>query len=170
MGRNMNIPSIPSPFEPTMSPSVMIYCTTCHADDEGGSRGPHGSAFPPILRERYETNDNTPESYASYALCYRCHNRDSILRNDSFSRHSLHLSARVNAPCSACHDPHGIKDDFISGDHRHLMNFDTRIVFPVTPGTGVPSSTVPNYQSLGFRAGSCTLVCHGRTHVNQRYP
>ena len=41
---------------------MVIYCTTCHADDEGGSRGPHGSSFPPILRERYETADNTPES------------------------------------------------------------------------------------------------------------
>jgi predicted CXXCH cytochrome family protein len=175
-GKSLDIPSIPSAFMPTLTAASIIYCTDCHDSNDssaiGGSgpKGPHGSSFPPILRERYETIDNTPESYASYALCYRCHNRDSILRNDSFSRHSLHLSARVNAPCSACHDPHGIKDDFISGDHRHLMNFDTRIVFPVTPGTGVPSSTVPNYQSLGFRAGSCTLVCHGRTHVNQRYP
>ena len=40
---------------------------------EGGSRGPHGSSFRPILTERYETADNTPESYDHYALCYRCH-------------------------------------------------------------------------------------------------
>ncbi len=117
MGRDMNIPSIPSPFEPNMNPSVVIYCTTCHADDEGGSRGPHGSAFVPILKERYETADNTPERYDNYALCYRCHNRTSILSNASFRAktmrttpsgggHSGHLAA--GAPCAACHDPHGV--------------------------------------------------------------
>ena len=64
----------------------MIYCTTCHADDEGGSRGPHGSSFAPILKQRYETADNTPESYDNYALCYQCHDRTSILRDASFRK------------------------------------------------------------------------------------
>src|ERR1019366_6704575 len=106
MGKNLSIPSIPSPFVPTMSPSVVIYCTSCHADDEGGSNGPHGSSFAPILRERYQTTDNTPESYDKYALCYRCHDRSSILSDASFRKktvrttasgggHSGHLAAGV---------------------------------------------------------------------------
>ena len=167
--RNPVIPSIPSSLEPSLSGGSMIYCTDCHRDDEGGARGPHGSSILPILGERYETTDGPTESYQRYALCYRCHNRDSILRDDSFKKnflgkggHSGHLAD--GAPCSACHDPHGIKDDGMSGSHTHLINFDTRIVSPA------PGNQFPFFQDLGAFSGSCTLVCHGRTHVNEAYP
>ena len=178
VGRNPDVPSIPSPYMPSLTVTSSMYCTDCHDSDDsfviGGSgpRGPHGSSYRPILRERYETNDNTPESYSTYALCYRCHNRDSIIRNDSFKKsiltgkggHSGHLGTTVNAPCSACHDAHGIKNDFKSGDHTKLINFDTRIVMPIS--ANVP----PQYKDMGRRAGSCTLYCHGKTHNNQTYP
>jgi predicted CXXCH cytochrome family protein len=178
MGKNMNIPSIPSPFEPSMSPSIMIYCTTCHADDEGGSRGPHGSSFVPILKERYEMADNTPESFNNYALCYRCHNQSSILSDQSFRKktlrttpsgggHSGHLAA--GAPCSACHDPHGVYDSGMvgpagTGFHTHLINFDTSIVLPKT------GAQYPIFTDTGTFSGSCTLLCHGVTHDHASYP
>jgi cytochrome c553 len=175
MGKTLNIPSIPSAFEPNMTPTVMMYCTTCHADDEGGSRGPHGSAFPPILKERYETTDGTPESFDHYALCYRCHDRYSILGNTSFRKsvktskggHSGHLAA--GAPCSACHDAHGVNDVMGAvpagtGSHTHLINFDTRIVFPKT------GSQYPVFKDNGMFSGSCTLVCHSHVHDNSSYP
>jgi cytochrome c553 len=184
MGKNLNIPSIPSRFEPNMSPSVVIYCTTCHADDEGGSRGPHGSSFPPILKERYETADNTPESYDNYALCYRCHDRSSINNDRSFRTtmgkggHSGHLKA--NAPCSACHDPHGVNDSGATGtgSHTHLINFDTRIVLGKT-GSQSPPPRFTDCRARPFDCpsgatgtplGSCTLVCHGVLHDNSSYP
>jgi hypothetical protein len=115
------------------------------------------------LRDRYETIDGTRESAAAYALCYRCHNRTSILRNDSFRNglHSEHLGEGVT--CSACHDPHGIVDDGQSGSHTHLINFDTRIVFPVPP------DTKPRFNDTGTFSGSCTLRCHGETHNNWSY-
>jgi predicted CXXCH cytochrome family protein len=156
-GKNLNIPSIPSNLEPAMSPTVMIYCTTCHADDEGGSRGPHGSSFPPILKERYETTDNTPESYTNYALCYRCHSQSSILSNVSF-KHSQHL--RANTPCSACHDPHGVDAAAGppgTGDHAHLINFDTRVVLPY-------AGQYPTYRATSTFSGSCNLCCHNVAH------
>lgn len=176
MGRSLNVPSIPSSLEPMMNPSVMIYCTTCHADDEGGSRGPHGSSFAPILRERYETTDYTPESYDNYALCYRCHDQKSILGNESFGQkvggktlskggHKGHL---VNgAPCSACHDPHGVPDPggapTAEESYTHLINFDTRIVgYAAAPGATAPAT--PVFQDRGTFRGSCTLVCHGVDH------
>ena len=178
MGRNLNIPSIPSPFEPAMTPSAVIYCTTCHADDDGGSRGPHGSSFAPILKQRYETTDNTPESYDNYALCYQCHNRSSILSDASFHKktmrktasgggHSGHLAA--GAPCSACHDAHGINDfsgarSTGTGSHTHLINFDTRSVLPKT------GAKYPVFQDNGTFSGSCTLVCHGVAHDGWSYP
>jgi predicted CXXCH cytochrome family protein len=169
IGRNPNVPSIPSSLEPTLTTSSIIYCTSCHSDDAGVSRGPHGSSYAPILRDRYETIDGTTESSAVYALCYRCHNQSSILSDASFRKkiakttvtgggHSGHLA--MGAPCSACHDPHGIRDNGLSGSHTHLINFDTRIV----------TSVNPVFNDAGLFSGSCTLVCHGVTHTNFSYP
>ena len=176
IGRELNVPSLPSQFEPSMSASTMIYCTSCHADDEQGSRGPHGSAFAPILRARYETTDNTPESFASYALCYQCHNRSSILSNRSFRTkgagrttasgggHSGHLAA--GAPCSACHDPHGVSElgPGRTGSHTHLINFDSRIVL------GRAGAGRPTFDDTGTFSGSCNLLCHGVDHEDLSYP
>jgi hypothetical protein len=172
MGKNFNVPSIPSSYEPSLTVSSIIYCTDCHRDDSGGSKGPHGSTVSPILRERYETTDSTPESNQSYALCYRCHNRSSILSDASFKKktnrktvtgggHSGHLAK--GAPCSACHDPHGIADNGSSGSHTHLVNFDTRIVM-------ASGGKYPFFTDAGTFSGSCTLICHGRVHTNESYP
>jgi len=175
MGKNLNVPSIPSSFEPGMNASQQIYCTACHSDDEGGSRGPHGSSFVPILRQRYEVADNSPNTFESYALCYRCHDQSSIQRDVSFKKtafprtpsgggHSGHLAA--GAPCSACHDPHGVSEAGApgTGSHTHLINFDVRIVLPKT------GSAVPVFVDTGTFSGSCTLVCHGVAHDNTSYP
>ncbi|MEO8197114.1 MAG: cytochrome c3 family protein [Thermoanaerobaculia bacterium] len=177
-GRGVDVPSLPSSLSPRMTAADQIGCTSCHADDEGGSRGPHGSDFAPILKERYETVDGTGESYENYALCYRCHERTSILGDQSFRTrafrttpsgggHSGHLAA--GAPCSACHDPHGVPtrgDEAFrpTGDHTHLINFDTQIVAPLAGG--LP----PAFKDTGSRSGSCTLVCHGVTHIATSYP
>jgi predicted CXXCH cytochrome family protein len=177
-GRVADVPSLPSSLSPRMLPSEQIGCTSCHADDEGSSRGPHGSSFPPILKERYEVVDGTSESYESYALCYRCHERTSILADESFRTrtfrttpsgggHSGHLAAGIT--CSACHDPHGIDATGSSnlsgtGDHTHLINFDSRIVAPLA---GAP---YPVFTDTGASSGSCTLACHGFTHTATSYP
>ncbi len=89
IGRSVDVPSLPSSLSPRMTASDQIGCTSCHADDEGGARGPHGSDFAPILKERYETVDGAGESYESYALCYRCHERTSILADRSFAHPRL---------------------------------------------------------------------------------
>jgi predicted CXXCH cytochrome family protein len=170
IGNNTDMPSLPSTLEPTLTESSIIYCTDCHDSDtssEVGGAGPggtHGSNFAPILRERYETDDNTPEIYQNYALCYRCHNRTSILNDESFGPNSLgngghsgHLADE--APCSACHAPHGVQDVVGTGDHTHLINFDTRIVSPRA------GESVPFFTDLGFQSGSCTLLCHGIDHT-----
>ena len=119
--------------------------------------------------------DNTPESFDNYALCYRCHDRSSILSDNSFRKttipgttsgggHSGHLNAGI--PCSACHDPHGVNDSGAAGtgSHTHLINFDVRIVSPKT------GSATPVFVDTGTFSGSCTLVCHGFTHDSTSYP
>ncbi len=166
-GQNPIIPSIPSAYEPALTVSAIITCTQCHSDD-AGTKGPHGSSFAPILKERYETADNTVESYENYALCYRCHNRSSILNDDSFKRniankggHSGHLAA--GASCSACHDAHGVADDGgMTGSHTHLINFDTMVVSKL-------GSVYPTFNDLGTFSGSCNLTCHGKQHDNLSY-
>ena len=175
MARNVATPSIPSALAPDLDPAGLLYCTTCHADDEGGSRGPHGSSFAPILKERYETADGTPESYDNYALCYRCHERESILADRSFRNrafrttpsgggHSGHLAA--GAPCAVCHDPHGIdaQEGDGTGSHTHLVNFDIQVVLPL------PGAPYPIFNDTGSFSGSCSLSCHGVVHNNTAYP
>jgi len=184
LGKNPYVPSIPGldPDAPQdLSVSSRIYCTDCHSDESvtnggSGSNGPHGSDYPPLLKRQYETLMGTPESYQNYNLCYRCHSQTSILSDVSFQMslsgvtlskggHSGHLGPTVNAPCSVCHDPHGIKDDGgLTGSHTHLINFDTRYVTPL------PGNTFPIFTDTGTSSGSCTLVCHGQTHDNTSYP
>lgn len=178
MGKTMNVPSIPSDLEPSMTASARMNCSSCHADDEGGTDGPHGSAYAPILKERYDTADRTAESFESYALCYRCHDRNSILSDQSFRTKQMRETAsggghaghlREGAPCSACHDPHGVSDwgtagQGSTGSHTHLINFDTTIVAPK------PGALYPVFTDTGTFSGSCALVCHGYEHDDETYP
>ena len=138
-----------------------IGCQDCHnnpdATSEGGTQadGPHGSRFEGLLVANYQTRDFTIESPQAYALCYRCHDRTSILNDESF-RHRNHV-VRGRSPCSACHTAHGVSGS--STQHSHLINFDLAIV----GGERL-------FVDTGRFSGSCTLTCHGVRHVNFVYP
>ncbi len=160
-GQNPNVPSL----LPAYSTASMIYCTDCHNNEAGpgalgtGPSGVHGSQWEYLLERRYETADLTLESVDAYALCYKCHDRNSILGDDSFSEHDKHIRGE-DTPCSVCHDPHGISS--YQGNvinNSHLMNFDTSIVFME------PTSGKLEFQDNGIFAGECTLVCHGEVHT-----
>ncbi|RMG44590.1 MAG: hypothetical protein D6718_09700 [Acidobacteria bacterium] len=162
-GKNPDVPSL----IPPLTESSQIYCTDCHASDQadsGGSQGPHGSVNPFILRLNYDTDDYTPESSQAYALCYRCHSRSVLLsKNQSgFKLHKKHVVGE-DAPCSACHDPHGVSS--VAGDptgNTHLISFDTRIVSPNRKG-------ILRFEDLGTHRGSCSLKCHGEDHDRKSY-
>ncbi len=154
---------------PGLARGSMIRCTDCHNNDEGpragggGTDGPHGSAHDFLLERNYTVTDDNVESEFEYALCYKCHQQSSILSDQSFSEHEMHI-VDERAPCSACHDPHGVSTATGStSDHTHLINFDTTIVRPV------PETRRLVFRDLGRFAGSCTLVCHGETHVDEDY-
>lgn len=163
----------PSDETPSLVPGLprgsMIRCTDCHNNDTGrragggGPDGPHGSNFDFLLERNYSTFDDSAESEGEYALCYKCHQRSSILSDRSFSEHRRHI-VEERTPCSACHDPHGVSSTGPTGsDHTHLINFDTTIVRP--------AGTRPiQFRDLGRFAGSCTLTCHGEEHVGETYP
>ena len=164
-GRNPDVPSLISP----LTPASTIGCTDCHnsnaAASAGGSgpEGPHGSIYEPILVRNYTTLDRTPESPSSYALCYGCHDRNSILGNQSFALHNKHV-VREKAPCNVCHDPHGVSDtQGTAVNNTHLINFDISVVSPNTSGQ-------LSFTDDGRFAGTCNLRCHGRNHRNISYP
>jgi predicted CXXCH cytochrome family protein len=165
IGRNTDVPSLIPPLRETSR----IGCTDCHNNDGGpggggsGPKGPHGSIYEGLLERSYATADNTPESIVAYALCYKCHNRTSILADESFSEHRKHIVGE-DTPCSACHDPHGISS--AQGNpmnNSHLINFDLTIAAPNAQGEG------PVFEDLGVFRGQCSLNCHGKDHDALEY-
>lgn len=164
-GRNPTVPSLLSPY----TENSIIYCTDCHNNDDAtsgggfGPDGPHGSNNRFLLERNYTVTDFSQESPFEYALCYKCHDRTSILANESFPQHTLHLNT-VQTPCSTCHDPHGVSA--IQGDeisNSNLINFDINIVQPNSVGE-------LRFEDRGAFTGACFLSCHGRDHNPAAYP
>jgi predicted CXXCH cytochrome family protein len=158
-GINTDVPSLKLPLTVTS----LIYCTDCHnSDSSSGTKGPHGSVHPYLLAYRYETSDFISEDETVYELCYQCHSRNSILNDESFSKHAKHLDERI--PCSACHDAHGISA--VQGtdtNNAHLINFDTNIVRANSLGTLEFVNGAETFR------GSCSLECHGKDHDDENY-
>ncbi|MFQ5458017.1 MAG: hypothetical protein ACE5FC_06150, partial [Myxococcota bacterium] len=163
-GKNPDVPSLIS----SLSEASIIDCSGCHNNDTGpgagGSdpAGPHGSIWAPILERRYETQDNTNETSATYALCYKCHRRVSILNDASFGEHKKHIEGE-DAPCSACHDPHGVAPNPTNPSGAHLINFRTDIVTPNDKGA------LEFLDGANPFEGACSLTCHGKDHDNKDY-
>ncbi|MCU7925111.1 MAG: cytochrome c3 family protein [Candidatus Thiodiazotropha sp. (ex Dulcina madagascariensis)] len=164
IGKNQDVPSLLNPY----TVNSTIGCSDCHDNDNsrasGGSgpNGPHGSNYAPILQMRYDALDNTPESPAAYALCYKCHDRNSILNDESFKSHRLHIVDQRTS-CNACHDPHGVSA--IQGNtlnNTSLINFDISIVQPNSLGK-------LRFESTGRFSGTCYLMCHGSDHAPKSY-
>lgn len=164
-GVNSTVPSLLPPW----TTGSVLYCTDCHNNDSGAAaggvdpNGPHGSDYAHLLGWRYETGIGIVESPSTYELCYRCHDRSSILDDESFGRHQRHIVFH-GASCNVCHDPHGISSTQGSAvNHSHLINFDTAHV------TENPDLGILEFVDLGELTGSCTLRCHGRRHNNSDY-
>jgi predicted CXXCH cytochrome family protein len=163
-GKATDVPSL----IPPLAAQSMIYCSDCHASDTAGigagATGPHGSNVAPLLSAQYDRMDNLAESPATYALCYKCHERASILGNESFTGHSKHVVDNKTS-CSVCHDSHGIPSaQAVATNHAHLINFDTSVV---------QRDRVTNrleYVTEGPRAGTCYLTCHNVDHSPKSYP
>ncbi len=163
-GKNPRVFSL----KPSLTPASVIYCTDCHSSDTGkkaggsGPSGPHGSETAGLLIAAYDRADFSSESARAYALCYRCHERSSILSDQSFKLHKRHI-VDLKTTCSTCHDPHGIaSDQGTPGHNSFLINFDVRTVRKASTG-------VREFNSTGLHKGNCTLSCHGSEHVGFAY-
>lgn len=140
-----------------------ISCSDCHGnDDAAGPKGPHGSNNKGLLVLGYQMEDALPESSLAYALCYKCHERGSILGDESFPQHSLHIVGRrpgqEGTSCFTCHDAHG------SAQNQHLIRFNEDVVLATKDGK-------LKYDARGYSArhGSCYLNCHGVEHNPKEY-
>ncbi len=146
-GKNLLVPSLIPPLTETS----IIKCTDCHNNDDPlGPKGPHGSKYRRLLKKNFTEYDG-PEGVARYDLCYGCHSRFSILGNESFQHHNLHISV-VGTSCRTCHNPHG------STQYAHLIDFSS---FSISPSR---ESGALNFRDLGERSGECFLSCHGKDH------
>jgi cytochrome c553 len=150
IGKSSHVPSL----RPELTTSSMIYCTDCHNNDTSSNLlCPIGSIYPHLLREQYLQDDYTSYTYSSYALCFRCHNPDILLSDQStFPQHDRHVR-QESIPCSFCHDPHGVPTARGANaiNNAHLINFDTRFV------------TSGSYDS---GARSCSVSCHSSNPRN----
>jgi len=141
----------------------VISCSDCHGnDDVDGPKGVHGSRYRFILRDNFDASDNISESAYTYALCYRCHSRTSILGNESFRHHSLHIQGKSIAlsgtSCFTCHNSHG------SVDAKYLIRFNKLVVSPNSKG-------LLKFVEKGNAkfSGECYLTCHGVEHNPKSY-
>jgi predicted CXXCH cytochrome family protein len=169
VGRNSSVPSLIAP----LTTGSRMYCTDCHNNDQGpnaggsGPNGPHGSTYSPLLERQLLLTDNNTESIANYALCYKCHSRDSVLADDSFKGvnalnqdrgHRYHIVDQKTA-CTTCHDSHGV------ATVPHLINFNTSTGYVTASSNGRIE-----YLSTGNGSGNCSLTCHGFDHNATPYP
>lgn len=161
-GVNPNVPSLIAP----LTISSKIYCSDCHASDGTGSpAGPHGSIYPQILKAQYLKANNTPESAAAYALCYSCHNRNTIINSSGSFGQNVHRKHIVgeDTPCNTCHDPHGISSSQGNNtNNTHLINFNTSFVTPDGSGR-------LRFEDNGVFHGRCYMICHGESHNPKSY-
>lgn len=156
-------------FEPGYSTASITYCTDCHNNDEWTPtgtkpRGPHGSRSLPILEREYQANDPSAESFPTYALCYKCHNRDFLINDRARTfLHKKHVAGE-QAPCAACHDAHGSRQNI------RLINFMLRDRTGKTVVSPSQSQRRLEYIALGPGRGQCFLLCHGKNHEPETYP
>lgn len=153
----------------SLDPSAMIYCSDCHGDDTepldaaGSTGAPHGSRHRYLLRREYQTGEFVSESATAYALCYECHDRQSILANESFPGHRAHIVDQ-RASCATCHNAHGI--DPAGGNavnNANLMDFDLSVVAPNSGNGQLEFISTPGLDD------TCTLRCHGHDHDAAHY-
>ncbi len=154
---------------PGYTSTSQISCTDCHNNDDWTSigirpRGPHGSRYESLLAQEFQAGDPATESSSSYALCYGCHDRTTLLQGFGGFPHNAHVVLQ-NTSCAVCHDAHG------SRQNTRLINFMTvaKAGNPVVS----PSKTNGLIQFLPDPAqpghGSCSLNCHGSEHNARPY-
>lgn len=158
-GRNHLVRSLKSPYDV----GSRISCSDCHGNnDTFGPKGPHGSDYEFMLKKKYLTSESA-EGPTVYELCYSCHDRDSILRNDSFKKHYEHVVFN-HVPCSACHTAHG------SRTNRHLIDLNTAFARPTPMPTYISSSAGNPLCMINCHVGGKDVLHDNAFYTSKRWP
>ncbi len=153
---------LPSMVDKAMTGQRMK-CSDCHrSSDRDGPRGPHGSDYEFMLSGNYNRDVYVRESAFAFEFCYSCHDRFSILGNESFPFHREHIegdpvSGRKGTSCYTCHASHG------SPENPNLIKFNLQAV------TGEKSGRRVEYLETSQGSGTCVLECHGHNHAPGGY-
>lgn len=176
-------------------------CGSCHDNpDPSGAKGPHVSPQPAILKASFgREKDLARLGERANDLCFLCHDKQSILANQSFPFHGQHLSGFTNGGSASAqrrtpalseavavlglHSPRDSRPGR-GGAYRpgygepatcatcHASHGSPRQPALVEFDRSVvsPSSVgAPSFQRAGLGRGTCTLTCHGYDHVQTRY-
>jgi hypothetical protein len=140
----------------------MMRCTDCHASDDPGVRGPHGSSYPYLLKQLAIASPARRSTVMSRdELCFDCHNYDTYANNNSsstvknYSRfgsnhgHAYHVGSRRYS-CYTCHATHG------------AANQPSLLVTGRSPGIRTYTPTA--------NGGTCAATCHGSEGYSIAYP
>ncbi|MEA3444713.1 MAG: cytochrome c3 family protein [Bacteroidota bacterium] len=147
----------------SLGASNTMKCSDCHrSDDPNGPKGPHGSNYRFLLSGNYEIDPFTDESPMAYEFCYSCHDRSSLLSNESFPYHRQHIIGNMlnnvkGTSCYTCHASHS------SQRNDHLIDFNKEAV------TIEKKTRKLMYIKTGIGNGECYLSCHGHEHSPAKY-
>lgn len=176
-------------------------CTSCHDNpDPNGARGPHASTNPSLLKAAYgREKDLARLGERANDLCFLCHDRQSILANQSFSWHAQHLSGFTSGGARGLRPSSDGRAEAVALlGIRSAKDLRPGRAGALQPGYGEPTTCATchashgsnrqasliefdrsvvspssvgglSFQRFGLAQGSCTLSCHGYDHVQTRY-
>jgi predicted CXXCH cytochrome family protein len=160
VGKNTNINV--NAFVNGWRPDQTMTCTDCHTSDDASIRGPHGSAFPYILKKlALASSARRSVVMAGSELCFDCHRYDTYANAaasatvQNYSRfsgghgHGYHVGSR-RYPCYACHETHG------------SLSQPNLLVTGRNPGLTAYTRTASG--------GTCAPTCHGSESYTVTYP
>lgn len=176
-------------------------CGSCHDNpDPSGAKGPHVSSQPSILKAAFgREKDLARLGERASDLCFLCHDRQSILANQSFPFHAQHLSGFTGSgSVAAQRQAPALSEAAAVLGLRSPRDFRPGRSGAFQPGYGEPTTCAtchashgslrqaslvefdrsvvgpssvgaPSFQRSGLGHGTCTLSCHGYDHVQTRY-
>lgn len=176
-------------------------CGSCHGNpDPSGAKGPHVSTQAAILKAPFgREKDMARLGERANDLCFLCHDKQSILSNQSFAFHGQHLNGFTNTgSLAAQRQAPALSEAAAVLGLRSPRDFRPGRGGAYLPGYGEPTTCAtchashgslrqpslvefdrsvvspssvgaPSFQRSTLGHGTCTLTCHGYDHVQTRY-
>lgn len=175
-------------------------CISCHDNpNPAGARGPHVSANAALLKAAFgRERDMGRMGDRVNDLCLLCHDKQSILGNQSFAFHGQHMLGFTGGSPSTAGPVRPLSEAASALGIRSPRDFRPGRSGAFQPGYGEPTTCAtchashgslrqpsliefdrlvvsassvggPSFQRSGLGHGTCTLSCHGYDHVQTRY-